>query len=53
MNHSVEKQERFMTDTKANMSSASIAIGAAARALVRQCDRAVLSTMQADATEWP
>ena len=42
-----------MTDTKANMPSASIAIGAAARALVRQCDRAVLSTMQADATEWP
>jgi len=42
-----------MTGAKENMSSASIAIGAAARALVRQCDKAVLSTTQADGTGWP
>ena len=49
----VEKPERVMTVAKANMSSASISIGAAARTLVRQCDRAVLSTTQADGTGWP
>ena len=42
-----------MTDAKANISSASISIGTAARTLVRQCDRAVLSTAQADGSGWP
>ena len=42
-----------MTGAKEDMSSTSISIGTAARALVRQCDNAVLSTMYAEGTGWP
>ena len=42
-----------MTGAEESISSASIAIGAAARALVRQCDKAVLSTIEADGAGWP